>query len=98
MSRKSSPMLTPNVVKRFAQSFDYIKTNAHKFTYPFMVLIGGKDPVVCNDRTREIYGLAGSKDKVFVEIEDGYHQLHKDICSDRVLESLFRYLNGRVNG
>ena len=70
---KGWPLLTPQVMGRFAKEFEYVRANASKFKHPCCMLLGLKDKIVCNETAREVFKLVGSEVKESAEFADGHH-------------------------
>jgi alpha-beta hydrolase superfamily lysophospholipase len=54
-SMKGYPFMEPSGVANFSEAFNCIITRAHQFYYPFLLMQGRKDRVVCNDRPQQFF-------------------------------------------
>lgn len=83
------PFSTPKGIAAFAAEFDCVLQKAHYFKHSMLLILGGKDIVICPDRAKEVFEKAGSKTKEIIELETGSHVMHKDLCKDELLTRLF---------
>jgi len=66
--------------------------NAGKITVPTLVLNACKDKIVSPTAVREFAAAAG-ENTLYIEYEDGFHNLHSDIIRGKVLEDMVGFFS-----
>jgi alpha-beta hydrolase superfamily lysophospholipase len=73
-----------------------VSKNIYKINLPLLVMHGTQDNVTSCKATREFVRNASNR-TTFIEWEGGYHELHHDLDSEKVFESLATWLNMLVD-
>jgi lysophospholipase len=77
-----------------ADAGKYAIRNAAQINVPVLLLCAGEDKIVSPNAIREFAG--NTKENVtFIEFPDGYHYLHLDIISARVLDAILSFCKTR---
>jgi lysophospholipase len=80
-----------------ADAGKYAIKNAAQINVPVLLLCAGEDKIVSPNAIREFAG--NTKENVtFIEYPDGYHYLHQDIISARVLDAMLSFCKIKKRG
>jgi alpha-beta hydrolase superfamily lysophospholipase len=63
---------------------------------PFLMLVGGQDPVVDPSAAREFFDRLGSEDKTLLLYPKMLHEPLNELGKEQVLDDLVRWLDGRL--
>lgn len=66
------------MVQEYAELSQKVLDDAHKFTYPLLMLYGAKNMIQPKEDVKRFYQLSQSKEKNSFIFKNGYHQLFKD--------------------
>jgi len=85
--------------KFFREAFEkgkIAKRSMYKINIPMLVFHGSKDNITSCKATREFVSNASNK-TTYVEIENGFHELHNDLAREKVFDSIISWLNRQIN-
>lgn len=86
-------------MREIARMCDYVQSNFHKVTAPFLTAHGTADGVTCPSGSKMLYEKAASEDKTYKEYEGMYHSLiqgEPDECANLVLGDMRAWIDERV--
>lgn len=86
--------ISPNYSLSFIDSGKWAIENASKLKTPMLLVHGTGDKIIDYKGSVE---FANKSDVAQVKIyEDGYHELHNDLCKDEVLQAITSWLNSQI--
>jgi len=84
--------ISPNYSVKFIETGQWALDNAQNLNVNTLILHGTGDKII--DHKASIEFNSNSKGKASLKLfEDGYHELHNDLCRDEVLKNITNWLN-----
>ena len=74
----------------------YVQQNAENFRLPLLILHGTADRLTNSDGSELLFQKASSEDKILEIFEGGYHELIRDVESERYLRLIVDWVGNRV--
>jgi len=72
---------------------EYIRKNTDKFTDPALFLHGGRDPIVTEKDSRDMFGAISSEDKELIVYAKLFHEIFNEPSKDEVIDDLICWLD-----
>lgn len=89
--RKATPLLTAGLISSFNRNIDLIAKNASKVNYPYLLILGEKDVIVCNTTTRDWHSKTTSGRKELKLMAGSYHELSKEPNNGVFIETILKF-------
>ncbi len=76
---------------------EMLLARAGELRIPFLMIVGGKDPVVDPAASREFFDRAGSEDKMLLLYPKMVHEPLNELGRQQVLDDVIRWIEPRLN-
>ena len=86
--------ISPNFSLTFIDTGKWAIENANKLNSPMYLLHGTDDKIIDYKGTQEFAN--NSKNATLKLYEGGYHELHNDLCKEKMLEDVVNWLNSQL--
>ncbi|TYQ00356.1 alpha-beta hydrolase superfamily lysophospholipase [Tenacibaculum adriaticum] len=86
--------VSPNFSLTFIDAGEWAIQNANKLNVPMILLHGTEDKII--DYKGSVNFAENSKLASIKLYENGYHELHNDLCKDQFLQDVTNWLNSQV--
>ncbi len=88
--------ISPNYSLTFMETGEWAIKNASKLTIPMLVLHGTGDRLISHKASEE---FAHNSNNVTLKLfEDGYHELHNDLCKEEFIHTIVHWIEFQFNG
>ena len=86
--------ISPNYSIKFIETGQWAIDNAKKLSTPMYLLHGTSDSIIDYKGTQE---FANNTENATIKLfENGYHELHNDLCKEEMLQDVVNWLNSQL--
>ncbi|QTE21976.1 alpha/beta hydrolase [Polaribacter cellanae] len=86
--------ISPNFSITFIKTGKWAIKNAHQLKVPMFILHGTEDKII--DYKGSVEFAKNTKNATLKLFENGYHELHNDLCREKMLADIVNWLNSEL--